>query len=344
MTAFRTTTILMLGLIVLFTLSACTREVTYTEETPSSPSNCFECHTDEETFLVSASQQWGYSRHGSGLVIDRNYSSCSGCHTGDGFVAVAMGGEAGNYSNPGSIHCFTCHAPHSTGNLGLRVTAPQELQNGVSRDIAAGNTCVVCHQSRRDVNSYVPEGDVSLNSHWGPHHGPQGDMLFGSNGFEYDGYDYDDMTAHRTVQHPDDNGADGCLNCHYKSTTNFVVGGHSFNMRGAMISEDGAEEVLNTAACWACHEEPDDWEDEFDWDGIQTEIHMLLAQLEGLLFDAGVIDASGHPISGQSVPQGTAGALWNYLMVEEDRSFGVHNPDYMVDLLESAIEHMESLP
>ncbi|MDH3215639.1 MAG: hypothetical protein OEN01_05000 [Candidatus Krumholzibacteria bacterium] len=67
------------------------------------------------------------------------------------------------------IHCFTCHAPHSNGNFSLRVTAPQTLQNGVSHDIKKGNICVACHQARRNVDTYVDIGTVTLSEHWGPH-------------------------------------------------------------------------------------------------------------------------------------------------------------------------------
>ena len=38
------------------------------------------------------------------------------------------------------------------------------------------------------------------SSHWGPHHGPQGDVLFGANGFEFEGYTYE--TDIRLYQKP----------------------------------------------------------------------------------------------------------------------------------------------
>jgi hypothetical protein len=37
----------------------------------------------------------------------------------------------------------------------------------------------------------------------------------------------------------------------------------------------------------------------------------------------------------------SAGAVWNYLLVEEDRSKGMHNPAYMMDLLQSAIVYIQ---
>ena len=48
---------------------------------------------------------------------------------------------------------------------------------------------LVPEQGRRNVNDYVFDG-VTLSRYFGPHHGPQSDMLFGSNGYEYAGYTY----------------------------------------------------------------------------------------------------------------------------------------------------------
>ena len=71
-------------------------------------------------------------------------------------------------------------------------------------------------------------GRVTLTSRWGPHYGTQADMLIGTNGYEYAAYTYD-RTTHREATTAD--GKDGCLECHFKATSQYVVGGHSFNMR-----------------------------------------------------------------------------------------------------------------
>ncbi|MEJ2722717.1 MAG: hypothetical protein P8181_16505, partial [bacterium] len=36
----------------------------------------------------------------------------------------------------------------------------------------------------------------------------------------------------------------------------------------------------------------------------------------------------------------SAGAVWNYLIVHEDRSEGIHNPKYIKSLLQSSIDFM----
>jgi hypothetical protein len=300
------------------------------------PQNCFACHDDQNTFLIAASSQWANSFHASGLNIDRGGSSgCAGCHISEGFVQRANGEVVTGEDNPTVIHCFTCHAPHTNSNFGLRWTETTTLENGATYDLGAGNLCAACHVARRGVDSYVgmpgSTEDVNINStHWGPHHSVQGDMIVGSNGYEFAGYVYN-TSPHR-------NNPNACLSCHYESTSNNIVGGHSFNMRGDARDEGGEfASVLNTDACASCHPGAND----FDVNGVQSELLGLAAVLDSLLTDAGLWD-SGHPHQGLTSVD-SAGAVWNLLMFEEDRSWGVHNAKYMRGLLQSSIDFMNGV-
>jgi hypothetical protein len=320
---------------------ACERTITRVEET-TQPSTCFECHSDVNTALIAAREQWQNSQHASGSNIDRSYSSCVNCHTSEGFVAKIGGGSSGTVDNPTVIHCFTCHAPHTTGNLSLRVESPQPLADGTVFDLGGANICSVCHQSRRDVNTYVAQDTVMLSEHWGPHHGPQSDVVIATNGYEYSWFTYDRSFGHRGGT------TDGCLDCHFRSTENNILGGHSFNMAFTVLEEGGPEESENTNGCntEVCH---DGSVEEFDHRGVQTNIENLVDSLQTILFTAGLIDNEGHPIDSLFVaslaePGDSVGAVWNYLIVEEDRSHGIHNPRYTRGLLESAIEFMTTGP
>lgn len=321
--------------------AACDRTITRVEETVQ-PSTCFECHSDVNTELIAAHQQWSNSRHASGFNIDRSSASCAGCHTSEGFVARVAGGSSGAVDNPTVIHCFTCHAPHTRGNLSLRVTTPQKLANGFMRDIGSGNICTACHQSRQNVNTYVARDTVELSEHWGPHHGPQGDMFNTTNGFEYSWFSYEQSLGHR-------NGTvDGCLDCHFKTTENNILGGHSFNMTFTTLEEGGAVTAENPNGCnvSTCH---DGGVDDFNHAGVQANIENLVDSLQTILFNAGLVDDTGHPLDDVIVtslaePGDSAGAVWNYLIVHEDRSRGIHNPRYVTGLLESAIQFMVTGP
>jgi hypothetical protein len=318
---------------LLMFITACDRTTTYVTE-DGTPQNCFSCHDDQNTFLIAATSQWENSFHASGLNIDRGSSSgCAGCHISEGFVQRANGEAVTGEENPTVIHCFTCHAPHTNGDFRLRWTENARLENGATYDLGAGNLCAACHIARRDVGQYVGSPGsterVSISStHWGPHHGPQGDVIIGSNGYEFDGYSYT-TSPHR-------NNPNACLSCHFEATSNNIVGGHAFNMRGDARDEGGEfASVLNTAACAPCHGDLDD----FDYHGIQTELLGLAHTLDSLLTEAGLV-ADGHPNSGAVTNVDSAGALWNFALFEDDRSWGVHNPKYFRGLLQSSIDYL----
>ena len=313
-------------------LAACSRNITRVEQVVQGPQACFECHSDTSTALVAAEQQWEHSKHASGETLNENTGECKGCHTSEGFVARATGTVIADVvDNPTSIHCFTCHAPHTNGDFRVRWTTPATLQNGTVYDLKGGNLCVACHHSRRDIRTYVT-ARTTLSNRWGPHHGPQGDMLLGSNGYEFAGYPYE-RSNHRSAT------VDGCLDCHMKTTSQNVVGGHSFNM--AYELESG--EILNTAACAKCHGTISD----FTQVGLgtalsQDSVDVLIADLETRLAAAGlVVSGPGGLPTSVTTSADSAGAVWNLLLVREDRSHGVHNPKYVVGLLKSSIEFIK---
>ena len=337
---------LLTGLILLLLVGSfmigCEREVTETIIVNSTDeSNCFSCHNDQAFGLDFAAiqEEYTYSIHGSGDNTDRNSGSCNGCHTSQGFVARVDGLEVSgeHYS---SIDCFTCHAPHSNGTFGVRVTDAVTLNDGTVFDRGTANLCVSCHMSRRDVSEYVVDS-VKTSGHWGPHHGNQGDMLIGTNAYEFAGFTYS-VSAHSTVAQ------NGCIDCHMSPPAHSSIGGHSWNM----VNEDSGDENLTGCNVLACHslnpmsDLDQVAQGDFDWDGttegVQSEIHGLLDSLLVHLVAAGLADTAGHAISQTIASSDSAGALYNFIFVEEDRSFGVHNTDYTVALLRSAINYLNS--
>lgn len=337
--------------LLLLVAVGCEREITGNAQSAAATASsaCFDCHSDQDLSLVQARIQYENSIHFEGENVERNhlnapyYRSCEPCHTSEGFLA-SLAGESTDGSHFTAIHCFTCHQPHSsTEGLQVRVTSAVSLQDGSTFDRGSANLCAECHQSRRDVTTTVVDL-VELDIRFGPHHSNQADMLIGENAYEYENYDYD-KSAHSLAPQ-------GCVHCHMSQSVFETVGGHAFNMR----DDDKGHE--NITGCnddnYSCHGGTVDdldhqAEADFDWDGttegIQAEVHGLLDSLQVLLTDAGLIgeDSDGeiHPIDGRVVQTAdSVGALYNWLFVEEDRSMGVHNTDYAVGLLQSAINFL----
>lgn len=299
--------------------------------------SCFTCH-GEDGYLLAAKGEWENSVHASGNNVDYTNRGdgydCTKCHSHQGFLEfLATGILSAPYDQVSSIHCFTCHSPHVRGNLTLRTAAPVALKNGDNFDHGNGNLCANCHQSRQNVETYVI-ADVELSSHWGPHHGPQADLLNGSNAYVFTGESYGN------TDHGSKGDNEGCVRCHMGDPPTHIgyrIGGHSFNMED---EEDGST-LVGVCADEACHGEA---ATSFDYANIQTDVEYLLSSLRTLLFNEGIITDEGEPVEDLIVADiNIAGALWNYLIAHEDRSHGVHNPDYIKDMLEASILYMQSL-
>jgi len=338
-------TIVLVALVLLgmMALGACERTVSTVTEVQE-PSNCFACHSDQDTKLVSAEAQYDYSIHASGNNIDRNNRDCKDCHISEGFVARAAGTPlpfGDTVDNPTAIHCFTCHAPHTNSDFRLRAETVMPLKDGTSFDLGAANMCVWCHQASEDVNTFVITANDSntTSRYWGPHHSTQGDMLLGSNGYEFSSssYSYNSPDFHKSATFfSTGEPIEGCRGCHFKFTSNYRVGGHSFNM----AFDDVAETFENTTPCEECHGAGTD----FNRFNVQDDTDSLLVQLKALLISANLLDSGNHPIGRVVAANDSTGAIWNYLLSLWDGSKGVHNRTYIHALLKSSIEFMGAVP
>jgi hypothetical protein len=235
---------------------------------------------------------------------------------------LAMGLDPGSVSegdpDPTRQDCRACHMIHETytmADFALRTEAPVALYAvpGAMFDGGMGNLCVNCHQPRRVLPDPVGGMISGITSHWGPHHGPQSAMLLGVAGSVTGGVSPHYGAAENT-----------CVTCHMGDEEN-----HTF---------EPEEET-----CERCHPDLDD----FDYHGVQTLIDSLGTYLGGLLLADSLISENsedGHPVVTQA-PQDEATALWNWLYVmHEDKSMGVHNPDYAKTLLEDGIARMGGTP
>jgi hypothetical protein len=341
-----------LGLIIILSvvfLWGCERKVVV--EQPASDdgfgaevSTCFGCHSDEDFKVIYAENQWETSKHGIGATVVRNrnagshYEVCEDCHTSEGFLRRITGMEFST-TNFTKIGCFTCHAPHTNKSLQLRTTAAVTLEDGATFDHGLGNLCANCHHSRANVTELVVAG-VEMSTHWGSHHGPQSDMLAGTNGYEYAGYTYEN--SRHTIET-----TDGCPMCHFEGSIGTSIGGHTFRM------EDEEAGLENTTGCNVpqCHSgtlttidvpAAEDFDHDGNIEAVQDEIEGLLETLAPLLEEAGLLE-DGEPASVTVADAGMAGAVFNYIFVEEDKSMGIHNTRYAVGLLQSAIDYMNTV-
>ncbi len=297
---------------------------------------CFGCHDDDNLQLVAIEQQWRNSAHAIGANIDRSTVPCARCHTGQGFLNMIGAQDTVAVDNPSSIHCFTCHAPHSDGNFGLRTSSPPVLEQGGTFDYGSGNLCANCHQARLPNPPLTAADSITIrSSRWGPHHSVQGDIFAGLHAYEFAGEDYTETSPHNQLA------TNGCPTCHMATPRADDAGGHSTNM--TYQGEEEAVDFTNGCNIEGCHN--GDLED-FEYAGVQDSVEALLGTLRALLFadslitEENLVDASSSaPLT---IPTPTAGAIYNFLFFEDDRSFGVHNPNYVFDALNASITYMSA--
>jgi predicted CXXCH cytochrome family protein len=272
---------------------------------------CAVCHDSGHHIFP---YQWDYSRHPysfgePGDLEHMNRSSCSKCHTAQGYLHETIDGQSSEapYKLVEGITCAACHDPHSAENL-HQLRRPQLY-----------GVCYDCHKLR-------------VSSH-GLHHSHQSDMLEGMNGYNYPGEIYP-TGSHTYV-------TEKCVECHMAAspadTLVTKVGGHTF----AVFSDNGTpddstDDILNDEGCKGCH-------------GSVSLIFLKTAQakIETILDSLGALlpkDSEGAVINHMDplLTLTEKGGAYNYYFVLNDGSMGMHNPSYAEKLLWDSIKRISA--
>jgi len=332
---------------------------------------CAYCH-DSGTHHIFP-EQWDASVH-SGVVDESGpgRESCVQCHTGAGFAQYTAGIPTTDpyfdvsYS---PITCAGCHDPHSDANTKQlrKVTAQILTYNSTTptspilKDVTTagmGTMCLNCHRSRSEANQALAG---TINNRFGPHHGPQGDLLLSNNMLELGGV---------TLAISNHVGATGnaCVTCHMNADAAVVDGkvmqwgGHSFSMSTFKKDEAGnflygtdgrkIKDMDNMTACSQCHggtfglsfedvkffyKGTGDHDNDGVVEGLQAEVHGMIAKI----FDKMPKNADGTMATTSSTWTKTQlSAYWNAKTAEEDKSGGIHNPKYIISALKGAMSLM----
>ncbi len=301
---------------------------------------CGSCHGAATHHIKSF--EWNNSAHAVSMseapeIMAMNQSSCSRCHTAQGFVNETIDGNksAAPYTDAQPVGCVACHDPHDASN-------PAQLR---AKSIATA--CEGCHITRISSRGlhHSHQSPMLKGSTGTPYPGNKSGTVIGAYaGWQFPGYTYPN-SSHM-------NAAEGCATCHMATAdanladTALIpvpfsewqgrLGGHTFKVvwdRGT--PDDPSDDVLNSIGCKDCHGNVS-----LDFvENTQNKTKALLEQLRVLLPHAtsgdttqplGFKDASLNPIQ--------QAASYNYFFVTNDGSYGVHNFEYTAALLRSSIE------
>jgi len=307
--------------------------------------NCAWCHDSGTHHFFP--EQFDKSVHANPTTL--GYAGgrvdCAPCHSGSGFVAWMKGAKQDltTVPTPFEISCAVCHDPHDVTNTHQLRTVSVTLGNGYTPTIGGtGRLCMNCHKSRRNAATYTDDYLNNLSSHYGPHHGPQADMLLGKNAVTFG------LTLSSS---PHASAAENaCVNCHMapNGSSTDLVGGHTFSMK----YPDGTDNV-GACAQTGCHAAfgtnfsdkkfyangSADLDQNGTAAGLQVEIQGLLDRLAKLLPPVG--STTVDPINDSTLSKVVAQCYYNYELVAEDKSLGVHNPAWTYSLLAASIMQLD---
>jgi hypothetical protein len=263
--------------------------------------------------------------HGTGEAFERGEgANCAGCHGTEGAKARINAGlpphdaSIEGVTNVSPFDCRTCHNIHTTYTkadfslTGAEQPVKLEYSDGTF-DGGKGNLCANCHQIRNQPPT-VANGNVEItNSRYGTHYGVEAQMMLGVGGL----------------------GVTGEPGTHYEMVENTCVACH-------MGEERNHTYVPAVARCQECHADAEN----FDVNGVQTEIEAMLEELHTIFVEKGMLDPEtdlwiASTSAPATYPEAVANAMWNYKLVTYDGSRGVHNAEYAKALLEAALEAMK---
>src|SRR5665213_2450688 len=222
----------------------------------------------------------------------------------------------------------------------IRTLASVTLPNNtVITNGGEGLLCMECHHSRQNAAVYASTTKGSI--YFGPHEGPQADMLAGANGFDYGKIIPSSAHIHAVTN--------SCVTCHMQTVAKtdpafLHAGGHTFKVM-CDPDQDGITISL-VAACQQCHGSAVtsfnfpllDYNGDGVVEGVQTEVQHLLDKLSALLPPVGTVKSSLSINSTWTQPQLEAGYNWQF--VNNDGSLGIHNTAYAVGLLKASMANL----
>ena len=301
---------------------------------------CGDCHngTHHPTF-----DEWASSAHSGVVEEPSGRAACVKCHNG-AYAGTYLDDPAG-FSNPAAVDsivgitCAACHDPHGNANPGnLRQASVTDvvLPDGtVVPEAGAGRLCMACHNGRRtpeNIEAQIANG----SGHFGPHESNQGDMLAGTGAYEAVAPTFPFTSSrHLAVR-------DGCVHCHtHPHEGDVVFTGHTF-----LPTVESCEECHGTITAFDQILAKEDFDGDLAIEGVQHEVEGLIELLR-----VAIVEASTTPEDSLAFEQDLRAAVgdtnvstrrqreagYNFFFVDADKSDGVHNTTYTVQLLQQSI-------
>jgi hypothetical protein len=289
--------------------------------------NCFTCHAPHE--------------RGNFSVRDSNAVN----------IFTLVGGQTTTVwnSTASSNLCVKCHQPRMTSHFLILGSTPVSWQPDPSK-VNAIDTAKI------------------YTSSWNNHvSGQPTQIMLGTGGVEFSGYSYRNYANSYGHTSLIKSGLMGCENCHMATVkSGNQYGGHTFSVRYLAVGSTSPSYNVSGCNVTVCH--PGLTTSDAHWTKRAT-IIAKIAELGKLMMDTTITKKWSLPIAGKAVawtkvttssvvgdsswsntatssaplvivPAFKAGALWNLIHVQNEKSHGIHNYRYDLDLLQSSIDEL----
>jgi hypothetical protein len=282
-------------------------------------------NSNKNVDITALIQAWAESTHSVPVSSQATRVPCAGCHDGQAFsrgvddpAQLADRAPFGPYVV--ATDCRACHIGQGADIMKAgEATIPSQtdpIKGG------KGAVCMACH------NQEI-KPDITAAEHPYPHYGPQAEVLKGIGGI------LDGLTVGTTAKHADIK--DSCVACHIGTD---IAKGHTF--------------APTTDQCKKCHKgftDPESVDAKADYDGDgQTEKFvdevdgLMVAVAEATNQKAGsdkfttsrgdIFFVSADTTMTSGIPQEAYQGAFNWVLIDHDKSRGIHNPYFTVTLLQ----------
>ncbi|NLL18630.1 MAG: ammonia-forming cytochrome c nitrite reductase subunit c552 [Clostridia bacterium] len=280
---------------------------------------------NQENQTDAIREEWADSAHATVTNADSSNSpakrdGCIICHDGRAYNKQISSADELDTGEPVGADCETCHTGHGkeVWQSGLVQLPAGEVRDG------GGALCMDCHNAR----SIPDPADRPA-----PHASAEADIVMGINGFHVEGKTYG-SSPHTAVK-------DTCFGCHM---ADLGKGYPSHTFRSELETCEQCHKGIDSINMKA----KDDYDGDGTVEGFQDEVDGLLkmlhdtiqARLEGGTFTSthgriAFMDEKEEEM--EEVPAELYHGAWNYYLVANDGSRGIHNPLYVVQLLQQSI-------
>lgn len=311
-----------------------------------------EAEAGKKLNLAVLISQWDDSKHSRIVAYPAGRDKCIGCHSGYAFSKgitelnklpegrkVTFTPEPGTQQGAAAAgeitvavtptDCMACH----TGK-GLDKLKSGRADTPTKQNIDAGKSalCITCHNARKVPDINDPERSA-------PHGSAEADVFYGSNGIRAAGFQIKESGHLKKISNP-------CIFCHMPKVNNQAY--HGFK----------ATEKNLDQTCRKCHKQASafnikgkaDYNGDGKTEGLQDEVAGLMDILKSEITKAlngGTFEAKGGKFTFKDAQGKTVQAndkiylaAYNWYLIDQDGSKGIHNPTFTVQLLQQSYKYL----